>query len=294
MPLTIMQDGSEQIHYDNPAFPVYVKKGDLVSFPNMAALCHWHEELELLMPVKGHLCYNINGTAVSIKEGDAVFVNSRQLHYGFSQDGTDCEYLCLVFQPQLLCANQEMQNRFVLPLVNSHGIPFMILHQSIPEHRPLLETIMRMGAVPENQELGYELNLVAGLYELWQGLFYLAQDQVTDEVSADSSILTLKRMVEYIRTHYPEKIKVEDIATAGGVCRTKCWQIFRKYLGQTPNDYLNSFRLEKGMQLLKSTQLSITEIANECGFSSSNYFTELFTQQKGCSPSKYRKIGRIC
>ena len=50
-----------------------------------------------------------------------------------------------------------------------------------------------------------------------------------------------------------------------------------------------NFRLEKGMELLKSTSLTVTEIAGACGFNSASYFTELFTRQKGVSPKAYRK-----
>ncbi len=289
MPLTIMQDGCEQIHYDNPAFPVYVRTGSLTHFPNLAALCHWHEEVELLMPVKGYLHYNINGTVVRIPEGDGIFVNSRQLHYGFSLDGTDCTYICVVFQPRLLCANPELENRFVLPITGSQ-CPYVLLQRAEPAHRKLLELVAQLKAVTERRELGHELKLVSILYELWQGLFSVMQDQLSGEEITDSDVVILKQMLEYIRTHYPQKIKMDDICVAGGVCRTKCWQLFRKYLGQTPNDYLNAIRLEKGMQLLKSTQMTITEIAGACGFSNASYFTELFTRQKGCPPTKYRKL----
>lgn len=289
MSLTILQDGSERIGYENPAFPIYIRRGDLLSFPNKSALCHWHEELEILMPLKGYLRYNINGETVTVQEGNAIFVNTRQLHYGFSGDGTDCEYLCIDFLPQLLCLNGDIQNRFVLPLLTSHGFTHMVLRRSIPEHRPVLSAINRMGTLAEEQAPGYEMQLMANLYILWNGLYALAERQIGEEVSADSNVLVQKKMLEFIRTHYAEKLSVDAIAASGGVCRTKCWQIFRKYLGQTPNEYLNSFRLEKGMQLLKSTRMSISEIAEHCGFSSASYFTELFTRQKGCSPSQYRR-----
>lgn len=289
MGLTILQDGSERIGYDNPSFPVYIRWGNLTSFHNMSALCHWHEELELLMPLKGYLRYNINGTTVTVQEGNAIFVNSRQLHNGFSDDGTDCEYLCITFLPQLLCGNGEIQNRYVLPLLTSHGFTHMVLRKSLPEHRPLLSVIARMGALEEEHSPGYEMQLMGSLYTLWHGLYALAEGAIGEEVSTDSNVLIQKKMLEFIRTHYSEKIGVDAIAAAGGVCRTKCWQIFRKYLSQTPNDYLNSFRLEKGMQLLKSSRMSITEIAERCGFSSASYFTELFTRRKGCTPTAYRK-----
>lgn len=289
MALAIMRDGSERIGYDDPAFPVYVRRSNLTIFPEMSFLCHWHEELELLMSLKGHLCYNINGEVVTLREGEAVFVNSRQLHYGFSADGSDCDYLCICFHPQLLCANEEVSSRFVLPLLTSCGVTHLLLRPQCPEHRDVLAGVLRLGELGQKKEPGYEMQLVAALYQLWHGLFLLAREQIGEEAAADGNVLIQKKMLEFIRTHYAEKVTVDAIAAAGGVCRTKCWQIFRKYLNQTPNEYLNSYRLEKGMQMLKSTRLSVTEIAQSCGFSGSSYFTELFTRQKGCTPTQYRK-----
>lgn len=289
MNLTVMHDGSEQIHYRDPSIPIYVSRGDLRTFPNMAALCHWHEDVEVLMPLRGYLAYNINGTQVNIQEGDAIFVNTRHMHYGFSADGTDCEYICITFRPQLLCANEEIQNRYVLPLLTSPHFTHMLLRQSIPEHQPLLAAICRIEALYQARLPGFEMLELASLFQLWQGIYQLAEHQISEAVSADVNVLIQKKMLEFIRTHYQERITVDAIAAAGGVCRTKCCRIFKQYLGRTPNDYLNSFRLEKGMELLKSTGMTITEIADACGYTSASYFTELFTKQKGCPPKVYRK-----
>ncbi len=96
-------------------------------------------------------------------------------------------------------------------------------------------------------------------------------------------------MLEFIRTNYRRRLSLEQIAASGGVCRSKCCRIFRRYLGRSPNEYLNSFRLEKGMELLRETGMSVTEIAYACGFGSPSFFTELFTRYKGCPPTAYRK-----
>lgn len=289
MNLTVMRDGSEQIRYQNSSIPIYVSRGDLRSLSNMSAVCHWHEDIELLMPLRGYLAYNINGTKVTIQEGNAIFVNARHMHYGFTADGTDCEYICITFRPQLLCANEEIQNRYVLPVLTSTNLTHMVLRKAIPEHRALLNGMCRLDAVYQERMPGFELRAMGILYSLWQEIFQLAQDRIGEAVSTDVNVLIQKQMLEYIRTHYQERITVDAIAAAGGVCRTKCCQIFKKYLGQTPNAYLNSFRLERGMQLLKSTRMSVTEIAEACGYSSGCYFTEMFTKLKGCSPTQFRK-----
>ena len=53
---------------------------------------------------------------------------------------------------------------------------------------------------------------------------------------------------------------------------------------------LEILRLEKGMELLRSTDLPVTEIAALCGYSGSSYFAERFRQIKGCTPMQYRRM----
>ena len=48
MDLKVLQDGSENIRYQDPAVPIYVCRGDLAGMTNMSALCHWHEDVERL------------------------------------------------------------------------------------------------------------------------------------------------------------------------------------------------------------------------------------------------------
>lgn len=287
MNLTVLPDGSEQIHYDDPRIPLYVRRGDLKSLGNMAALCHWHDDVELLLPKKGHLCYSVNGTKVHIQEGSAIFVNSRQMHFGFSEDGTDCEYVCVTFRPQSLLGNEELMHRFVLPILSAPQFPYILLERSV--HGALLELIAQMDELYQEQKEGFELLAVSAVIRLWHGLYGLMQQQIQKAPASDANIWTVRQMLDYIRTHYPEKVTLDAIANSGGVCRTRCCQIFKKYLGMTPNDYLNSFRLEKSMELLKSTKLSVTEIASACGYSSSSYFAEMFAREKGCTPTQYRK-----
>ena len=289
MNLSVMSDGSERIGYEDPKVPIYVRKGDLKSMSNMAALCHWHEDVELLMPLKGYLRYNVEGKVVTVQEGNAIFVNTRHMHYGFSADGTDCEYICITFRPQILCGCEEIGNRYVMPVLNSPSLSHLVLRKNDPEHSVLLSAIHRIWALYRQQPEGYELQVMGHLFAFWQGLYTAARNQLGERDTSDGNLMALKRMLEFVRTHFADRISVDAIAAAGGVCRTKCCQLFKTYLNQTPNDYVNSFRLEKGMELLKSTDLTVTEIAGICGFSGASYFTELFTRRKGITPTAFRK-----
>ena len=100
---------------------------------------------------------------------------------------------------------------------------------------------------------------------------------------------TLKEMISYIQQHYQEKISLEDIATSGAVGKTMCTKLFTTYVNRTPFEFLKDYRIEQSVSLLKETDLSITDISYETGFSSPSYFGECFRASLGCSPLEYRK-----
>lgn len=284
MNLTVLQDGSEQIHYNDPRIPLYARRGNLKSFSGMAALCHWHDDVELLLPMQGHLCYSVNGTTVEISHGEAIFVNSRQMHFGYSADGTDCQYICVTFRPQQLWGSGEIGRRFVLPILSAAQLPYLLLRDEA-----LTEKIRQVDALYQQQPIGYELLASSALLALWQGLYVLTRQKMALLPPGDeASLQAVRRMLDFVRTHYAEQITLAAIAAAGGVCRTQCCRMFRQYLNRTPNDYLNSFRLEKSMELLRATDLPVTEIAAACGYSGSSYFAECFRRAKGCTPMQYR------
>ena len=285
MNLSVMHDGSEQIRYQRPELPIYINYGDLVHLSNMAALCHWHEDVELLMPIKGCLNYNVNGTVIRVDEGNAIFVNSRQIHYGFSFNGADCWYICICFKPDQLCAQPYLYEHFVRPVTQSTGFSHLLIGKGTAKHDKILALIREIAQMPERN-----LCLIAKLYELWQGIYDAAN--VATDAPADRNVDILKEMLAHISTHYSEHLTLTALAAAGGVCRSKCCQVFQKYMGTTPNAFVTSFRLERAMELLRESDLSITEIANACGFNSSSYFAETFMKQKGCSPTKYRSSYR--
>ena len=98
----------------------------------------------------------------------------------------------------------------------------------------------------------------------------------------------MQTMLKYIQQHCAEKITLDEIAAVGAMCRSKCTVLFRQVLQQTAIEYVQSVRLQKSCELLSETDLSMTEIAGSCGFSGASYFVELFHQQFGMTPRRYR------
>lgn len=55
------------------------------------------------------------------------------------------------------------------------------------------------------------------------------------------------------------------------------------------NEYINKFRMEKAIRLIKTTDMSFTEIAEKVGFATSSYFSTAFKQYTGETPTQYKK-----
>ena len=96
-------------------------------------------------------------------------------------------------------------------------------------------------------------------------------------------------MTGFIQENFQKKLTLEEIAYSGHVSRSSCCNIFQDFLNKTPITYLTEYRLEKSLKLLHFTSYSITEIALQCGFTGSSYYTEIFHKKTGCTHSQYRK-----
>lgn len=99
----------------------------------------------------------------------------------------------------------------------------------------------------------------------------------------------VEKCVQQIHFHYAEPLSLEILAEANAVSNSYLSNLFHKETGKTITAYINETRIDHSILLLNTTSLSISEIASQCGFSDSNYFTRTFKKIKGISPAAYRK-----
>lgn len=93
---------------------------------------------------------------------------------------------------------------------------------------------------------------------------------------------------KYLHRNYSRKITLEELALKFGCCKSSIMNNFRRAFGTTVIDYLTRIRMQQAERLIRTTERSIKEIALSCGFTDQNYFSRLFHEKHGCSPSQYR------
>ena len=289
--MNIMKDASEIVRYDAAGIPLYIQRDHLSSYPDRRALCHWHDDMEFIKVLKGKMIYYVNGRQVLLKENDGIMVNSRQMHYGCSVGQADCVFICILIHPSMLSASRALFQKYVSPVLEDRDTEFIYLDSTRSDHAEILYNLEEIYERKTETALGYELEIMGLLYAIWKAVFCLMKTQPHSEAAAEHADVKLQRdMVSYIYQHFSERLSLADIAASGGVCRSKCCLIFKKYLSQSPTHFLNSYRLEVSSHLLKNTDKSITEIAMECGFNHLSYYSEIFLKYYGCTPRNFRKM----
>lgn len=90
---TMRSDKSEILPYNFKDYYAFIGLEKLSDHPSFRMFNHWHDAVEIIVPIRGHMVYSINGELVHLDENNGVFINSNQIHYGFSADNTDCEFV---------------------------------------------------------------------------------------------------------------------------------------------------------------------------------------------------------
>ncbi len=95
--------------------------------------------------------------------------------------------------------------------------------------------------------------------------------------------------IEYLRTHYSEKIHVDDIAQNIGITRSYLTHIFKDQTGISPQEFLINIRLTTASALLKKSDEPIYAVTISCGYDDSLAFSKAFKKKFGVSPKDYRR-----
>lgn len=187
----------------------------------------------------------------------------------------------------LLCSTPAYEKNFVLPLIRNDNVPFCIMDPSIQWQKIILEQLSSMYA--HRQDKTAPLRILSSFSLIWTLLLENLPAVSPEKNDIDPDLSMIRSMTGFIQQNYTSRISLSDIAGAGSVGISKCCKLFSRYFNQTPNLYLNQYRLNKSAELLRETNMPITEIALSTGFSGASYYAETFRKWVGMSPGEFRK-----
>jgi AraC-like DNA-binding protein len=102
-------------------------------------------------------------------------------------------------------------------------------------------------------------------------------------------LVHLRRARDHLDRHYREPVDLDTLAGIAGVSKYHFLRIFRLTYGRTPGVYLSERRVERAQDLLRTTNLTVTEVCFAVGFSSLGSFSSRFRAITGETPSEFQR-----
>lgn len=118
---------------------------------------------------------------------------------------------------------------------------------------------------------------------------YLFSNQVAEPVYSEDVL----RTVRYMQAHLSEPIKLETLAEVAGLSPTGLIWKFDRQLKTAPMQYLIQLRMQLAKQLLLESDLTVTQIAESCGYGDVYYFSNAFRKHTGINPTAFRRSPSI-
>lgn len=241
---------------------------------------HTHMDCEMIYVVAGEITIVSDEKRYRVQTGEICFIPSGVLHETAFNNKAYERWLLFInpwvlskayYSPKLQCIMMGIYRKSPIVFACKQIQPdfFGKLHEEYAGKKEFSEEIM-------NAELIFILSL-------------LARNEYDEDNSISTSINLILEIQKYIQNNCNRQIRINDIAEEFYINRYYLSHIFKKYVGSSPKQFLLECRIFHAELLLKSGDMSITDIAQECGFTSTSDFGRHFRDKNGCTPKEYRK-----
>ncbi|MBB6214223.1 AraC-like DNA-binding protein [Anaerosolibacter carboniphilus] len=289
--IQITNDLQEITMHGNPSFPIGVYKTLLSKNVYGYVPLHWHDEIQFVLVLRGCVSFSVNQSIYYVEENNGIFINSSCLHSARTYNAEDSEYICFDINPSFLAGSHGsiICQKYLEPFLKSRSNAAITLNTFIPWQKEILNDLSNLFEIYTRHEFGFELNMYSILLRVWHSVITNTPDYI-NEVHGNTFTedQRIKNMLSFIHQNYKQKITLEDVAKAANVSRSECCRFFKQMTKLTPFEYIISYRINQSILLLRKSDLTISEIADEVGFGSVSYYIEKFRKHTNYTPKEFQ------
>ena len=240
---------------------------------------HAHLRIEINYVKRGSCILQVDDESVLFREGEIMIILSNVPHV-FEAGTQGTTLLQLEFLPEIfsMFGSHDRFDSFSVFTRENRLI-------RICNHVRMMRVIQRI--INElNEKREYYQNLVVMYYAELLLLIYRHLDEIYVPMGANES---LRHAITFIRAHVDEEISVSQVAKNVGISERYLRKLFVDSLHIAPLEYVNQLRVNRAIELMKNTELSLKEVCFQCGFSSPQQFARIFKGHVGTVPSHFKK-----
>ncbi len=257
------------INKEHPiTFHIDSVKGNIFSRPN------WHENIEILCMIEGNATVRVDSASMNVTVGDIIVVNCNSVHT-IRGHGAGAKYYCLIIDNDYCKAlGFDTDNNYLNSKIYDMEIA---------------EMFRGIAAELYGKEKYYEAavkQLVCRMLVKMYRLYYNPLGHINDNAGKSEIV---KKACKYINSNYTHSITIDEIAEAVNVSKYYLCRIFKEFTDLTMIEYINFRRCRKASMLLDSSDTSISDIAEICGFENMSYFSKIYKKYMNILPSQQKK-----
>lgn len=231
-----------------------------------------HTEYTVSLCTGGEGLYIIDGKKYAINSGDIAFFPKNTLRSYQNAPGKDWSYITINFYIDALDGSDD----FILNNINK-------FYRDVPYE--ISQLFKKFYAEWSGRSFGYRLKCRTIAQEIVLELIKLSNStQFSVTYSKE-----IERARKYIQSHIKDNIDFEKLISDSALSPTHFRRLFKKIVGYSPRDYYNYIKISLAKDMLKSRAFTVSEVAEEMGYSSVYYFSATFKKYFKVSPSNYIK-----
>ncbi|MGP4039761.1 helix-turn-helix domain-containing protein [Gracilibacillus sp. D59] len=283
----------EDRSHGDQKFPLKIYEEDHLDSHGVIFGLHWHYEMELTLLEKGPAIFQIGSSSTIVQPGEAVLIQSGQLHAAYPYQDNEFKITAVVFHINLLRSfiYDDIETHF-LDYIKHLEIGHPILFRSKSKwEKNILGNLTQIIQYDQTRPKAYKLFIKGLLFQIiaeWMGNYSFPKQPIRDEKTEH-----IKKVLQYIEENSHMKIKIMDLASLVQMSEGHFNRFFKSFVRMTPVEYINFVRVHHATRLLRETNYKILEISLEVGFDNQSYFIRTFKKHKGCTPSEFRKANGI-
>ena len=250
---------------------------------------HYHPYYEFYYLLSGTRRIFINDTIYSVKKGDLIVIPKGELHRTTYIGGDTHERIVMVFS-----------DAFIEPLINNLGMEvfkkcFDKRQISIPPNRReyIEELFGKIIREHNGIDIYSDSMLTVYVYELILFVLRCHENAEAAYPADDIGDDVISEAAKFISGNFTQDFSLAQLSAKYNMSPSYFSRKFKLCTGFGYKEYLVTVRIIEACRLLLNTDLSITQIAEKCGFEDSNYFGDCFKKIKGMSPREYRKANGV-
>ncbi len=228
---------------------------------------HMHSSFEFMTVTKGATQAVLSGISYTLRAGQAMLILPNRVHRFAVPEGAESENITVIFSPDYVKDFYSVVRGcdFQKPVFNY----------------TMYDTLLSLDASRLFHCMSRLYGICAEAYEVCE-----------PTVSEQRNDPLVRKIADYIYEHYESDINLDSLAKELGYNYCYLSDFINSRFGMNFRNLLNSYRIDLALTLLRTTELSVTEISGRCGFSSPRSFNRAFRKIQGISPREltYAKI----